>query len=83
MLPVYNFHYFLLNAVKMRKPSHAANTSKAIQDFNRQCAEETLKRVPSHQAKKYEKRIQNYGIDMGTKIGEGTFSKVFSGVDLV
>lgn len=67
----------------MRKPSHASNTSKAIQDFNRQCAEETLKCVPNHQPKKYEKRIQNYGIDMGAKIGEGTFSKVFSGVDLV
>lgn len=52
------------------------NISKTIQDFNRQCAEEKTKRL-SYLNSKYEKRIQNYSIDLASKLGEGTFSKVY------
>lgn len=55
--------------------------SKAIQQFNRQCEEERVKRVPIA-PKKFEKRIQNYSIDMNSLIGEGTFSKVYRGREL-
>jgi predicted transcriptional regulator len=66
----------------MKKAHQPINhISKTIQEFNRECEEEKLK-GNSNLQKKYEKRIQNYGIDMNSKIGEGTFSKVYKGKDL-
>lgn len=55
--------------------------SKTIQDFNRECAEEKARRC-SNPTRKYEKRIQNYVIDMAGKLGEGTFSKVYRGKEM-
>jgi hypothetical protein len=73
-----NFHFILLTKYMNRQ--QPSNISKTIQDFNRQCAEEKTKR-PSYINPKYEKRIQNYSIDLASKLGEGTFSKVYQARD--
>jgi hypothetical protein len=64
-----------------KRPSAEENTlTLAIQEFNRECAEERTKRTAPVEGRRI-KHIQNYDIFMDEMIGSGTFSKVYRGRD--